>query len=92
MEKEIRELKDILNEKDEKIDMLVRIRSHSTTSIRPKGMGNTMSQSTIVESTKDDKGESDEVFKVAQSPTFVGDQSGTSYFMGTSSSRYLIRE
>lgn len=81
-------MKDILNEKDEKIDVLAMIRSHPATSSRSKGA----SQPTTVEPNKGEKGKAEEMFKIVQSPTFVDDQSGTSYFMGMSSSRSLIRE
>lgn len=88
LELEVRELKDLLDEKDEKIDMLSRIHSQSSQPIQlpsPRRPSLTPADST---GSNEDK-EADEVFKVQQSPYLLGE--GTdSYFAGTSSGRTFI--
>lgn len=80
----MRELKDLLDEKDEKIDMLSRIHSQSPRSIQLPSP-----RRSSVHSDKKDDSEPDETFKVQQSPYLHGE--GTdSYFAGTSSARTFI--
>lgn len=93
LEAEVRELKDLLDEKDEKIDMLTRIHSKSSQSIvqlpSPRRPSTVSVESGIA---KDASPEKDEVFKVQQSPYLLaGAGNGAdSYFSGTSSSRTFI--
>jgi hypothetical protein len=90
LEAEVRELKDLLDEKDEKIDMLSRVRSHSSTSFGNNNRsGKATLPTTVVESTEVPT-EGDDVFKIIQSPIIDGSQSGAPVFSGTSSSRSLI--
>src|SRR6201992_2509378 len=81
LEAEVRELKDLLDEKDEKIDMLSRLRSHSPQARRKS--------STPVTTTEADGNfqAKDEMFKVSQSPALIDSGDCESYFMGTSSGR-----
>lgn len=84
LETEVRELKDLLDEKDEKIDVLSRIHSQSPHSI-------TLPSPRRPSVQPDNKGEHDpdDNFKVLQSPSLQGE--GTdSYFAGTSSARTFI--
>lgn len=84
LETEVRELKDLLDEKDEKIDMLSRIHSQS-----PRAIQLPSPRRSSVQSEKKDESEPDETFKVQQSPSLQGE--GTdSYFAGTSSARTFI--
>ncbi|KAF2087323.1 hypothetical protein K490DRAFT_41819 [Saccharata proteae CBS 121410] len=86
LEAEIRELKDLLDEKDEKIDMLSRIHSHSPQpSRRPSS---TLSPRPSV--AKEDVPDKNDVFKCQQSPLLLEDGTSDSYFVGTSSGRTLI--
>jgi hypothetical protein len=88
LEAEVKELKALLDEKDEKIDMLSRIHSHS-----PQSMSSPRKPSfpspTTADSTEAPPDPND-VFKVVQSPMLLDDESSNSYFMGTSSGRTLI--
>lgn len=93
LELEVRELKDLLDEKDEKIDMLSRIHSQSphAISLPSPRQASTSSQGS---GSKDklQTPEKDEVFKVQQSPYLLaGAVDGVdSYFSGTSSGRTFI--
>ncbi|KAL8799399.1 MAG: hypothetical protein Q9182_005917 [Xanthomendoza sp. 2 TL-2023] len=88
LEQEVRELKDLLDEKDEKIDFLSRIRSNSSSSPRTSSqlspISNPERKSTIaVEDPKED------TFNVQQSPSRL-DGGFDSYFMGASSGRAFV--
>lgn len=88
LEAEVRELKALLDEKDEKIDMLSRIHSHSpqsTNSPRKPSFSSPIAADSIEAPL-----EANDVFKVVQSPMLLDDESSNSYFMGTSSGRTLI--
>ena len=86
LEGEVRELKLLLDEKDEKIDMLSRIHSHSPQPIQRKPSQPLPSP----ESDSNSPEEKDDIFKIVQSPNLVDDEETEAYFMGTSSSRLLI--
>jgi hypothetical protein len=88
LEGEVRELKLLLDEKDEKIDMLSRIHSHSPQpSQRRKSSSHTLPSPESETNTPEEK---DDIFKIVQSPNLVDDEESEAYFMGTSSSRLLI--
>lgn len=93
LENEVRELKDLLDEKDEKIDMLTRIHSGSSQSLQIPTARRPSSTSIGSSSTKPETllGE-DDTFRVQQSPHLsTGVRDGAdSYFCGTSSSRTFI--
>ena len=76
LEGEVRELKDQLDERDEKIDLLSRIRSNSMspTAASPRSVG---------------QGQ-EEVVKVQASPLLVECDNADSYFMGASSGRVFV--
>lgn len=80
----MKELKDLLDEKDEKIDMLSRIHSQSPRSIQLPSP-----RRSSVQSERKDEAEPDEIFKVQQSPSLHG-EGADSYFAGTSSARTFI--
>lgn len=84
LETEVRELKDLLDEKDEKIDMLSRIHSQS-----PRSLQLPSPRRSSVQSDKKEEPEVDDWFKVQQSPSLQGEGSD-SYFAGTSSARTFI--
>lgn len=88
LEAEVRELKELLDEKDEKIDMLSRIHSHS-----PQGFSNARQpsvQSPPVSEVREESQEKDETFKVQQPPLLVDDENSDSYFVGSSSGRTFV--
>src|SRR5438045_4901739 len=85
-EGEVRELKDLLDEKDEKIDMLSKIHSNrrpSTVSAcsPPAETRREMSTSPLPK---------DDVFRVQASPLLLGVENSDSYFMGASSGRAFV--
>ena len=83
LEGEIRELKDLLDEKDEKIDML----SKMHTNRRPPAI-----LSPPAENRKDVRKEvsRDDIFKVQASPLLLNSETSDSYFMSASSGRAFI--
>lgn len=91
LELENRELKDLLDEKDEKIDMLSKIHSQSS---QPIHQHSPRRRSTTSVESKDNKEdmvpEDEEPFKVQQSPYLLECAGSDSYFAGTSSSRTHI--
>ena len=90
LEGEVRELKDLLDEKDEKIDMLSRIHSQSSV---PLQLPSPRRPSTASVESKEHKEESppkEEFFKVQQSPYLLDGDGSDAYFAGTSSSRTFI--
>jgi hypothetical protein len=82
LESEVRELKALLDEKDENIDVLSRIHSHSS---QP---GPRRKSFSVTPETPEQ--EKDEVFKVMQSPTLLESKNCDTYFMGSSCGRTLI--
>jgi hypothetical protein len=91
LESEVRELKDLLDEKDEKIDMLSRLHSHSPAASAPARAASTQSPVASIEN-KDDLAEKEDTFKVQQSPFLLDDENCDPYFLGTSSGRTLVGE
>ena len=91
LEGEIRELKDLLDEKDEKIDMLSKMhgnrRRMSTTTSTPMSSTFSTPEST---STKESPAPKEDTFKVQASPLLLGVENSDSYFMGSSSGRSFI--
>jgi hypothetical protein len=87
LESEIKELKTLLDEKDEKIDMLSRIHSNSPQPVQRRKSSTPLPTPEFEGSTAE---EQDDIFKIVQSLTLVDDTEAEAYFMGTSSSRLLI--
>jgi hypothetical protein len=88
LEAECRELKDLLDEKDEKIDMLSRIHSHSSPNNHaPKRLPN---QSEPSPESREHSQEKDETFKVQQAPLLLDDENRDTYFVGSSSGRAFV--
>lgn len=88
LEGEVRELKELLDEKDEKIDMLSRIHSHS-----PQGFSNggrSSVQSPTISESREELQEKDDTFKVQQPPLLVDEENSDSYFVGNSSGRTFV--
>lgn len=89
LETEVRELKDLLDEKDEKIDMLSKMHdSHHRPSVC-SGSSSSPVPEPRKESTPPAK---EDTFRVQASPLLLGVENSDSYFMGPSSGRGFIGE
>ncbi|KAJ4376278.1 DNA-binding transcription factor cat8 [Neocucurbitaria cava] len=88
LEAEVRELKDLLDEKDEKIDMLSRMHSHSPAAHSTVRRPSIHSPSTS--ELREESQEKDDTFKVQQTPLLLDDANDDSYFVGNSSGRTLV--
>lgn len=90
LETEVRELKDLLDEKDEKIDMLSKV--HSQSQHRPLSPRTSSSDASLGrrKSSDERQAEKDDIFKVQQPPFLVEGEDSDSHFMGTSSGRAFV--
>lgn len=86
LEGEVRELKDLLDEKDEKIDMLSKMRSNR----RPSMATSTSTPSSDIRSEAAQTPPKEDVFRVQASPLLLGAANSDSYFMGASSGRAFL--
>lgn len=85
LEAEVRELKDLLDEKDEKIDMLSKMHSNRRPST---GGGSPVAEiRKAIAATPPPK---EDVFRVQASPVLLGAENSDSYFMGASSGRAFV--
>ncbi|KAK4138050.1 hypothetical protein BT67DRAFT_416078 [Trichocladium antarcticum] len=85
LECEVRELKDLLDEKDEKIDMLSRMHGNRRSpTARPHSPPAADSKKDAGAAPKED------TFRVQASPLLLGVENSDSYFMGASSGRAFI--
>lgn len=85
LENEVRELKDLLDEKDEKIDMLSAVQNSRR---RPSVTAAAAVQSP--ERSQDSPNSKEDTFKVQASPLLLGVENSDAYFMGSSSGRAFI--
>jgi hypothetical protein len=90
LEGEVRELKELLDEKDEKIDMLSRIHSSSPVAYPSGRRSSVQSPGSSEPRARDESQEKDETFKVQQPPLLLDDENSDMYFVGSSSGRTLI--
>ncbi|KAK4168819.1 fungal-specific transcription factor domain-containing protein [Cladorrhinum sp. PSN259] len=86
LEAEVRELKDLLDEKDEKIDMLSRMHNNRRSPTEPphRSTPPPNSRADLTPPPKED------TFRVQASPLLLGVENSDSYFMGASSGRAFI--
>ncbi|KAF5001688.1 hypothetical protein FGRMN_855 [Fusarium graminum] len=84
LESEVRELKDLLDEKDEKIDMLSKIHSNRPSPSIP------VSSIAAIESRNETQNPKEDTFRVQAAPLSLGVENSDSYFMGASSGRTFI--
>ena len=82
LEAEVKSLKDLLDRKDEQLDMISRIQSHSTARAAHSPTSNASTSNTPPP-------EPGDTYKLIQSPLLLSDGLN-SYFLGTSSTKYLI--
>ncbi len=87
LEAEVRELKDLLDEKDEKIDMLSKMRGNHR---RPSVGSMHGHGSPAAELKRDGTPPREDTFRVQASPLLLGVENSDSYFMGASSGRAFI--
>ena len=90
LENEVKELKDLLDEKDEKIDILSKIQSNSPSLRR---LSSTHSMSPDPPNVKEDGEASapkEDTFRVQQSPCLLQGEEPHPYFMGASSGRSFV--
>lgn len=93
LETEVRELKDLLDEKDEKIDMLSRMHgNHSHTTMRSPSVATSAHSPASASDGRKDAGApaKEDTFRVQASPLLLGVENSDSYFMGPSSGRAFI--
>lgn len=81
LEGEVRELKDLLDEKDEKIDLLSKMYSNR---------GSSMPSSPALESRRQASPPKDDIFRVQSSSLLTGDEHSDSFFVGASSGRAFV--
>lgn len=84
LEAEVRELKDLLDEKDEKIDMLSKMHSHRRPSTTLSTSSPPVEEGSIPTLPKED------IFRVQASPLLLRSETSDSYFMGASSGRAFV--
>lgn len=95
LEAEVRELKDLLDEKDEKIDMLSKMHGNRRQSTCAHLASNGSSPSAPDSSNKalgTAPPPKEDTFRVQASPLLLGVENSDSYFMGASSGRAFIGE
>lgn len=90
LEGEVKELKDLLDEKDEKIDILSKIHSNSPSLRRPSSTLSTASSASELE--KKPSLSTEDIFQVQQSSNLDGDKDEDSFFMGASTGWHFIGE
>lgn len=84
----MRELKGLLDEKDEKLEMLSRIQSNSPTMAQRKK--SLSAQPPSLETEESRQQERDDTFKVVQSQSLVNDENSDPHFIGSSNGQTLI--
>jgi hypothetical protein len=84
LEGEVRELKDLLDEKDEKIDMLSKMHSNRRPSNSPTNSPSPINNKEESLPPKED------IFRVQASPLLLGSTTSDSFFMGPSSGRAFV--
>jgi hypothetical protein len=88
LEAEVRDLKELLDEKDEKIDMLSRMHTRSPAAYSTARLPSIhLPGSSEV---REESQEKDDTFKVQQAPLLLDDLNKDSYFVGSSSGRTLV--
>lgn len=84
LESEVRELKDLLDEKDEKIDMLSKMHENR----RPSQC--ISSSASTPDSRNEASLQKDDTFRIQASPLLLGSEDSDSFFMGSSSGRAFV--
>ena len=92
LEAEVRELKDLLDEKDEKIDMLSKMHSNIGDMSRRRMSSASISACPPAETIKEELLvlPKEDIFRIQASPLLLGSETSDSYFMGASSGRAFV--
>ncbi|KAK4075453.1 transcriptional regulator family: Fungal Specific TF [Trichoderma aggressivum f. europaeum] len=90
LEAEVRELKDLLDEKDEKIDMLSTMHGNIHNGPRRRPSVTSMATPVSPDSAKDSPTIKEDTFRVQATQLLLGVENSDSYFMGSSSGRAFI--
>ncbi|KAM0255147.1 hypothetical protein ACHAQJ_006070 [Trichoderma viride] len=90
LEGEVRELKDLLDEKDEKIDMLSAMHGNSHGGPRRRPSVTSMATPVSPDGPKDSPTIKEDTFRVQATQLLLGVENSDSYFMGSSSGRAFI--
>jgi hypothetical protein len=91
LETEVRELKDLLDEKDEKIDLLSKMHGHRQTSCGDRAQSNASGASPRSPTdTRSSPPLKEDTFRVQASPLLLGVEDSDSFFMGPSSGRSFV--
>lgn len=90
LEAEVRELKDLLDEKDEKIDMLSTMHGNIHGGPRRKPSVTSMATPVSPDAVKDSPTIKEDTFRVQATQLLLGVENSDSYFMGSSSGRAFI--
>ncbi|KAF2758316.1 hypothetical protein EJ05DRAFT_485457 [Pseudovirgaria hyperparasitica] len=90
LELEVRELKDLLDEKDEKIDLLSRLHPSHSPRLTSSPIHHPTDPPTPTTEKREESQEKDDTFKLQQSPLLMEDDNGDSYFAGLSSGHTLV--
>ncbi|KAL7936910.1 N-terminal binuclear Zn cluster-containing/DNA binding domain-containing protein [Trichoderma chlorosporum] len=90
LEAEVRELKDLLDEKDEKIDMLSTMHGNIHGGPRRRPSVTSMATPVSPDAAKDSPTMKEDTFRVQATQLLLGVENSDSYFMGSSSGRAFI--
>lgn len=90
LESEVKELKDLLDEKDEKIDILSNIHRNSPSLGRPLSTDSTSPSPPDAKGIVDASTLEEDTFRVQQPPCLLDGEESDSYFMGASSARSFV--
>ncbi|KAL7914831.1 N-terminal binuclear Zn cluster-containing/DNA binding domain-containing protein [Trichoderma velutinum] len=90
LEAEVRELKDLLDEKDEKIDMLSTMHGNIHSGPRRRPSVTSMATPVSPDAAKDSPTIKEDTFRVQATQLLLGVENSDSYFMGSSSGRAFI--
>ncbi|KAH6604653.1 n-terminal binuclear zn cluster-containing dna binding domain-containing [Trichoderma cornu-damae] len=90
LEGEVRELKDLLDEKDEKIDMLSAMHGNNHGGPRRRPSVASMASPASPDPPKDSPSVKEDTFRVQATQLLLGVENSDSYFMGSSSGRAFV--
>ncbi len=90
LETEVKELKDLLDEKDEKIDILSKIYSLSPSMRRPSSTLSSSVDLAEVKETAEDTPPQEDTFRIQQSQSLLHVEASGSISMGASSGRSFV--
>lgn len=90
LETEVKELKDLLDEKDEKIDILSKIHSNTPSMRRPSSTLSPPNGLGEAKEALEEAATQEDTFRVQQTPCLIDGEGSGSIFMGASSGRSFV--